>query len=74
MQISYLRSRGVTGYLNLGGQVVMQRATASQRYLLICQKLGGQLLTLSTRHLRPSAGTALHSSNNSSKLKMFFSK
>ena len=38
--------RGVTGYLKLGGQVVMQRAAAARRRLLLCQKLGGQLPTL----------------------------
>jgi hypothetical protein len=36
--------RGVSGYLKLGGQVVMWQ---------ICKKLGGQLPTLPIRHLRP---------------------
>ena len=46
--------RGVSGYLKLGGQVVMWRAAAAaRRRLLFCQKLGGQLPTLPTRQLRP---------------------
>ena len=39
-------SRGVSGYLKLGGQVVMWWR------LLFCQKLVGQLPTLPTHHLR----------------------
>ena len=34
-------------------QVVMRRAAAAQRRLLICQNLGGQLPTLLIRQLRP---------------------
>ena len=46
--------RGVSGYLTLGGQIVMWRAAAAaRRLLLFCQKLGGQLPTLTIRHLRP---------------------
>ena len=36
-------SRGVSGYLKLGGQVVMRRTAAAWKRLLFCQKLGGQL-------------------------------
>ena len=39
---------GVSGYLKMGGQVVMWRA--AWRRSLFCQKLGGQL---PTSHLRP---------------------
>ena len=35
--------RGVTGYLKLGGQVLMRHAAAAQRRLLFCQNLGEQL-------------------------------
>ena len=45
--------RGVSGYLKLGGQVVMRRTAAVRQRLLICQNLGGQLPTLPTRQLRP---------------------
>ena len=45
--------RGVTGYLKLGGQVVMRRVAAARRHLLFCLNLGGQLRTLPTRQLRP---------------------
>ena len=53
-----MMNRSVSGYLTLGGQVVMWRAAAgrhaaARRRLLFCQKLGGQLPTLPTRHLRP---------------------
>ena len=47
--------RGVTGYLKLGGQVVMRRvdttAAATAATLLFCPKVGGQLTTLPTRQL-----------------------
>ena len=45
--------RGVTGYRNLGGQVVMQGAATAWLRLLFYQKRDGQLLILPTRHLRP---------------------
>ena len=45
--------KGVTGYLKLGGQVVMQHTAAVRRRLIFCQKLSGQLPTLPTRQLRP---------------------
>ena len=39
-------NRGVSGYLKLGGQVVMWRAAAvARQHLLFCQKLVGQLPT-----------------------------
>ena len=44
-----IEDRGVTGYQILGGQSVMWRAAAGRRLLLFCQKLGGQLPTLSIR-------------------------
>ena len=34
----YIFSRGVTGYLNLGGQVVMGHATDTRQRLLTCKK------------------------------------
>ena len=43
--------RGVTGYLKLGGQIVMWHAAAAKWHLLFCQKLGGQFPTLPTRQV-----------------------
>ena len=44
------KKRAVTGYLNLGGQVVMRRSAATAvALLLFCQKLA----TLPDRQLRP---------------------
>ena len=44
--------KGVTGYVKLGGQLVMRRTAAVCRGLIFCQKLSGQLPTLPTRQLR----------------------
>ena len=49
----WMQYRGVSVYLKLGGQVVMQRASTTRRNLLFCQKMSRQLPTLTTRHLRP---------------------
>ena len=52
-----MHPRGVSGYLKLGGQVVNATRhchhAAARRRLLYCQKLGRQLPTLPTCHLRP---------------------
>ena len=49
----HMYDRGVSSFLNLVGQLVMQRVIAAQRRLLFCQKVGEQLPTLPTRNLRP---------------------
>ena len=43
--------RDIIGYLKLGGQAVMWRIIAVWRHLLFCQKLEGQLPSLTTLHL-----------------------
>ena len=43
--------RGVTGYLNLGGQVVIRHVGAIEWQIRFCQSLGGQLPTLPIRQL-----------------------
>ena len=45
--------RGVTRYLKLGGQAVMWHVVATATESLFCQKLVGQLPTLSTSQLHP---------------------
>jgi hypothetical protein len=51
---SYIRktkTEASNDFLKLGGQVVMRHAAvAAAAILLFCQNLGGQLLTLHTRH------------------------
>ena len=46
----HMYDKGVSSFLNLVGQLVMQRVIAAQRRLLFCQKVGEQL---PTRNLRP---------------------
>ena len=49
-----LHIRGVSGYLKLDGQVLMQNLQRRcRRCLRFCPKLGGHLPTLPTRHLCP---------------------
>ena len=48
-----MKQQGYTGYLKLGGQVVMRHTATAWRRLLICQSLGGQLPTLTPHNLRP---------------------
>ena len=49
----HVYDRSISSFLNLGGRVVMRRAAAARRRLLICQNLGEQLPTLPTGHLGP---------------------
>ena len=53
IQFKYYQFRGVSSYLKLGGKLVMRCAIAAQWYLLLCQKQGRQLPSLSTCQLRP---------------------
>ena len=52
----YTAGACVTGYLKLGGQVVMRRIAAHAAALLLCQKTGWAMPTLPTHHLRPCYG------------------